>query len=207
MSLTVNDKGGGADFELLEAGTHAAVCTMLVDIGPQETNWGEKDKIKLRFEVPAERAQWKDKEGNEHEGPMVIWGTYTASLNEKATLRQHLEAWRGVPFTEVELMGFHLKNILGKPCMISVIHKESGGKTYANISSISKMPKGMAIPQAEGELICFDFDDHTQADLDKLPEWLQKRVADGKALLAAQRGRINEPEPVTADADDQDIPF
>ena len=207
MSLTVNDKGGGADFELLEAGTHAAVCTMIVDIGPQETAWGEKDKIKLRFEVPAERASWKDKEGNEHEGPMVIWGTYTASLNEKATLRQHLEAWRGVPFTEVERMGFHLKNILGKRCMISLIHKESGGNTYANITSTSKLTKGMALTQPEGELVSFDFDQYTQAHLGQLPEWLQKRVADGKALLAAQRGRAETPAQPSNDIDSDDIPF
>jgi len=179
-----------------------------VDIGPQETNWGEKDKIKLRFDVPAERITWTDKEGNEFEGPMVIWGTYTASLNEKATLRQHLEAWRGVSFTEQELMGFHLKNILGKPCMISVIHKESGGKTYANISSIGKMPKGMEPPKPEGELICFDFDQHTQADLDKLPEWLQKRIADGKALLDKQKGRVTETKPTDEDGfNNDDIPF
>ena len=208
MGLTVTDKGG-KDFEILEAGTHAAVCTQIIDIGPQETNWGEKDKVKLRFEVPAERTSWTDKEGNDHEGPMVIWGTYTASLNDKATLRKHLEAWRGKAFTEVELMVFNLKAVLGQPCMISVIHTEREGKTYANIASIGRMPKGMDVPKAEGELLVFDFDQHTQADLDKLPEWLQGLIGKGKALLAEQRSRATvstQPEP-DVPFDESEIPF
>jgi hypothetical protein len=38
-------------------------------------------------------------------------------------------AWRGREFTPEELKGFHLKNILGAWCMISVVHNENDGKT------------------------------------------------------------------------------
>jgi hypothetical protein len=136
---------------------------------------------------------------------MTIWGTYTASLSEKAILRQHLEAWRGKPFTPEELEGFELDVLLGKPVMISVLHRESNGKTYANISSLSRLPKGMEAPKAEGELISFDPRQHTQAQLEALPEWLQNRVNDGLE-------NMHEPVPIPAqsgadDFQDDDIPF
>ena len=213
MSLTAKENSGGGDFKILEAGTHAAVCTQIIDIGPQQFEFKgevkEQDKVKVRFEVPEERVTWKDKEGVEHEGPMTIWMSYTVSLNEKATLRKHLETWRGVAFTEVELMGFHLKNILGKPCLLSVVHKEVGPKTYANIAGISKLPKGMTAPQPEGDLVCFDFDLHTPEEFDALPEWLQKLVTAGKELLAEQRSRGSDatPEPASEGFEDDDIPF
>ena len=209
MALTVSNEGNESTFEILDEGTHAAVCTWIVDIGPQEVEWqGEKkiqNKVKLRFEVPAERVKWTDKDGADHEGPKVIWATYTSSLAEKAKLRAHLESWRGRAFTDEELMGFDLKNVLGKPCMLSVIHRQANGKTYANITGISKLMKGLAV-SAEGETFAFDFDNHTATDLAKLPEWLQKIVRAGQELQAARTAHKPAPA-VEDDFVDSDIPF
>jgi len=215
MSLTIaKPEESESNFTLMPEGTHAAVCTWIVDIGPQELEYqgevSEKPRVRIRFEVPDERVTWTDSDGNEHEGPMVIWKEYTASLHEKATLRQHLARWRGRDFTEVELMGFDLKNILGKPCMISVIHKTSqAGKPYAQIDSVSKLMKGLD-PQPEGELKVFDFDSHTDEELAELPQWLQEKVLDGKALLERQRSRTRQYATVKEIQDEvinDDIPF
>lgn len=209
MALTISNEGGESSFEILDEGTHAAVCTWIVDIGPQEVEWqGEKkiqNKVKLRFEVPEERASWTDREGVDHEGPKVIWATYTASLGDKAKLRAHLESWRGKTFTEEELAGFDLKNVLGAPCMISVVHRQANGKTYANITGISKLMKGMTVTP-EGDLFSFDFDDHLESELAKLPEWLQKAVEKGKEV---QAGLQKKPAPKQPQEDfrDSDIPF
>ena len=193
-AMKIKENSGGGDFKLLPAGTHAAVCTMIVGIGPQVVEFQdhvkESEKVKLRFEVPAERIAWVTKEGVAGEGPMVIWATYTCSLHEKSKLRKHLQAWRGRDFTEAELAGFELNNVLGKPCLLSVVHRTApNGKTYANIDSISGLMKGMAAPLAEGELISFDFDDHSPAELAALPDWLQQVIAGGKALRAEQEAR------------------
>lgn len=212
MSLTVTKpEDTGGDFKLLEAGTHAAVCTQMIDIGPQEVEWqgqvSEKNKVRLRWEVPAERVEWEDKDGNKHEGPMTIGKEYTASLHEKAVLRQHLEAWRGKTFTEAELMGFDLTNVLGAPCMLSVIHKTAqNGKTYAMVDGVSKIMKGMKV-EPEGELLAFDFDNHTEEELNSLTKWVREKVMEGKAIVERQKSRS---EPVAAPvADDlgDDIPF
>lgn len=216
MSLTVSKPAdNGGDFKLLESGTHGAVCTWIVDLGPQEMEYqgevSEKDRVRLRFEVPDERVSWKDGDGNEHEGPMVIWKEYTASLHEKATLRKHLEGWRGRGFTEEELAGFDLKNVLGKPCVISVVHKVSNnGKAYAQIDSISKVMKGMTV-EPEGDVKFFDFDDHTEAEYNDLPEWLREKIDAGKKIRASQANRAGfdeaNPPPIDDGFAEDSVPF
>lgn len=213
--MKVSAKSGGGDFKILDSGTHTAVCDMIVGIGPQAIEYKgktkEQEKVKLRFQVPAERAEWQDKDGNDVEGPMVIWATYTASLSDRANLRRDLEAWRGRAFTPEELNGFELNNVLGKPCMLSVAHREYDGKTYANITSIAKLMKGIPEPKAEGDLVTFDFWNHTQEQFDALPEWLQEKVSDGKKLADEQVARVGAPKEPGAEPDggfvEDDIPF
>lgn len=217
MSLNVKDTGGSGDFKIVEAGTHTAVCTQIVDVGPQETPFGQKELVFLRFEIPSERVEWTDASGNPKEGPSVIWTNYTASLSEKANLRKHLESWRGKKFTQEELGGFDMKNLLGVPCTLSVVHNEAkNGRTYANISSISGLMKGMAKPEPEGDVFAFDIEYHSSAELGELPEWLRNKVETGLRLMKEQRGFRNapqdEPPPtregmVDDDFDDKDIPF
>jgi len=75
--------------------------------------------------------------------PYLVHKRYTCSLHEKSGLCKDLEAWRGKPFTPEELLGFDLENLLGKPCMLSVIHVERNGSTYANVSGVMKSPRGI----------------------------------------------------------------
>lgn len=67
-----------------------------------------------------------------------------------------LESWRGKPFTPEELAGFDLKNVLGLSCFVGVVHETKGDKTYANLASVMKLPKGM--PAGAGELNPVAFD-------------------------------------------------
>ena len=203
------------EYSILEAGTHLAICVSIVDFGPQKVEYlgetKEQPKVRLAFEVPAERIEY-EKDGEKMEGPMMIGKTYTSSLYEKANLCQHLESWRGRKFTEAEKAGFDLTSVLNKPCMLTVVHREYQGKQYANIAGISKVMKGMSVPDAETPLISFDFDDHTPEQLAELPEWMREKVQAGKELLAEQRART-EPPPhkhIPPDLDKEDsygIPF
>ena len=201
--MIVSETSGGSDFQLLEAGSYAAVCSQIIGLGPQETPWGNQEKIKMRFEVPSERVEF-ERDGEKINAPAIIWATYTSSLSSKANLRHDLESWRGRPFTAEELKGFDLDNILGKPCMISVIHREGkNGRTYANIAGISKLPKGMDAPEPEGDLVSFDPRKHSEAQFDALPEWLQALVTAGKELMKETTQTTETPP----DFQDDDIPF
>lgn len=118
-------------------GLHQAVCVDVVDLGLQKGQYGEKHKVEIRWQVDAE-----DERGRRHE--LRKW--YTLSLHEKANLRKDLECWRGRKFTEAELAGFDLENLLGANCQLQVIHNISDeGRTYDNVQAIvphnSKVPK------------------------------------------------------------------
>src|SRR5262245_48984112 len=82
-------------------GLHQAVCVDVVDRGVQATPWGEKQQVELRWEI--------EEQNPDTEKPFLLSKRYTCSLSEKATLRAHLESWRGRKFTSEELQGFDLE--------------------------------------------------------------------------------------------------
>lgn len=177
MAMTFSVGGGGGDFKRAPSGSHIAVCNLVADCGmqPGSAMYPEpKRKVYLRFEIPAERIEY-EKDGRKVEGPLTIGKFYTASMNEKATLRKHLEGWRGKAFTDEEAGAFDVGKLLGVSCMLIVNEEERDGKTYSNISGIGKLPKGMPTPVAENDLIYFDADSGQQ-EYDALPPWLREKI-------------------------------
>lgn len=176
LTLPVGSNGGG-DFKRAPAGSHIAVCNLVADCGLQPGSAqfpAPKRKIYVRFEIPAERVEY-EKDGVQVEGPLTIGSFYTASMNEKATLRKHLEGWRGKKFSDDEAANFDVSALLGKACMLSVVESESGGKTYSNIAGIGSMPRGVPSPKAENPLLYFDNDSGAQ-ELAALPKWLREKI-------------------------------
>jgi hypothetical protein len=202
MATYASDSGGGKDFDPVPEGSHLAVCDMFVDLGLQDTNFGTKHKIYLRWQIPSLRMKW-EKDGVEHEGPMAIGSKFTLSLHEKATLRQILQSWRGKAFSADELKKFDVTTILGKPCLITVTHApKDGGGVYANVGAVAKLPQGIPAPELEGEAILYDADN--LGSFEKLRPWLQDLVKSQKQESEPEpRG---EPQPAYADLDD-DVPF
>lgn len=124
------------EFTPAPEGAHQAVCVDVVDMGVEETPWGKKHKVKLR---------WQIAEDMENGKPYLVSQRYTASLHEKAKLRHDLEAWRGRAFTEAELAQFDLETLIGANCLLNVIHRQgSKGGTFANVASVAPLIKGMA---------------------------------------------------------------
>lgn len=177
MALTLPvGGGGGGDFKRAPSGSHIAVCNLVADCGIQPGSQAfpnPKRKLYLRFEIPGERVEY-EKNGKQVEGPLTIGSFYTASMNEKATLRKHLEGWRGKGFTDAEAAAFDISKLLGQACMLSVIEADSGGKTYSNIQNIGKLPKGIPAPSAENPLLYYAGDD--ERDFSSLPPWLQEKI-------------------------------
>lgn len=179
MAIIASDSGGGGDFSPVSQGTHIAICNMVVDLGKQRKEWQGQERIRpeifVRWELPNERLEWTDKEGNEKEGPRVIGKTYTLALNERANLRRDLEGWRGRAFTAEELKAFDVSKLLGVPCMITVTHSEKQGRVYADVTGVAGIPKGMTKPErTECDPILFDSDN--QGSWNHLAEWLQKKI-------------------------------
>ncbi len=192
MALIARETGG-TDFKKLESGTHMAVCNMIVDLGMQESPYGIKRQLWMRWETPHERTD----DGK----PMVIGTFYTLSLSEKANLRHDLEAWRGRAFSPEELTGFDVFKVLGHACQITVMHKDSNGKIKAVVTGVTAIPKGIAKPTAENELISFSLDEPDESVYQSLPDWLKAKI--NRAPIAVHD---QGPAPTGPDFDD-DIPF
>lgn len=134
---------GNADFAPPPAGTFPGICYRILDLGTQDTTFQgenkEQHKIMLSWEIRDDEAVMTDGR------PMTIHQRYTWSMHEKALLRKHLESWRGKKFVESDFGegGFDVRKLLGVSCMLAIVHAESGGKTFANIAAISKLPKSM----------------------------------------------------------------
>lgn len=123
-------------------GLHQGVCVDVIDLGLLPTPWGEKQKVELRWQLDQTR-----EDGGRH----MVTKRYTLSLNEKAVLRQHLEAWRGKRFSREELEGFDLEKLLGINCQLQVVHELSDqGRTFANVQAIVPLGKGMVKLRPEG---------------------------------------------------------
>lgn len=204
MSLTVSAKQtSNKEYELAPAGNHLAICFQMVDLGeqynPKYDSW--QRKVQVGWELPNELMT----DGR----PFMVSSRYTMSLNEKALLRRDLESWRGRPFTAEEEAGFDLKNVVGKPCMVNVVHNPVGERTYANIKSVAAIPKGMTVPDQVNDTVIFEID-QTNPDLEtyySLPEFLQKTISDSRTWqtidVSSQALDTSAPSGDTED----DIPF
>ena len=130
------------EFTPAPEGLHQAVCVDVVDLGLQSTPWGEKQKVELRWQL--------DHLNPETSRRHMVTKRYTLSLNEKAILRQHLEAWRGKRFTPDELAGFDLEKLIGVNCQVQVVHELSDqGRIWSNVQAIVPLGKGMTKMRGE----------------------------------------------------------
>lgn len=176
MAFTLPVGGGGGDFKRVPAGTHLAICNIVADLGVQPGSSmypDPKRKVYLRFEIPSERIEY-ERDGQTVNGPATISREFTASMNEKATLRKFLEGWRGRKFTDDEAAKFDIGSVLGKPCLLSITETEKGGEVYSNIGSASPLIRGMTADKPENELLLYT--DESPACFDRLPKRVKEKI-------------------------------
>lgn len=134
-------KETGSNFEPCPAGLHQAVCVDVVDLGEVKVTYAGKEKVQPKVYIV-----WQiDEEIPSRPGEyFTVRRRYTLSLSDKASLRRDLETWRGKAFTPEQLKGFDLEALLGANCQISVAHDTRDGSTYANVTAVVPLGKGMA---------------------------------------------------------------
>lgn len=141
MAITAKDSG--TTFIPHNEGQYPAVCCDVVDLGMVKTTFAgetkEQHKIRVVF--------YTDDTHPETGDPMTVSERFTLSLYEKANLRKFLESWRGKPYQEEEARaGVDVEKMIGVAALLQVTHKTRNGKTYANISSVMRLPKSMESP-------------------------------------------------------------
>jgi hypothetical protein len=213
MALTLSESAK-QERKLPEAGATVGVLYSLVDLGHQKTNWDNQEKwtpkVRLTFELPDQTDEFEVEENGKRttvQKPMVVSIEQTRSLGEKASLRKLLEQWRGQTFTSKELQAFSLKNLLGKPAMLTLIHKTSQqGRQYCAIAGASKLPKGMKAPATTtNDQLYYEIEQGEAGQFNDMPDWLQEKIRASKEFAtAAGKSTAIKAE---VDADGNAMPF
>lgn len=161
---------------LAPEGVHAARCVRVLDLGTQYNKKFDSTarKVQLAFELVDETHVFNEEKG---EQPFVVYRTYTASLNKKASLYKDIQAWLGLKLEKNA--EFDVAQLLNKPCQVQILHNSSeSGETYANIQSIMAPPKTMKVKNAASELVMFslDPDEFDQEVFDSFPDFLKEII-------------------------------
>lgn len=218
MGLTARQTGGGGDFKPVPPGMHLARCYRIIDLGSQKSEWKGQQKISpkvmIQWEVHSEDDAGKPLVTDKNE-PLTISKNYTVSLGENARLRIDLKSWRGRDFTQEELNGFHLRNVLGAWCMLTVM-KTAGndGKEYSNVTAVSPVPanvRRMGLPESHNKTAFFDLDNPDMALFDSLGDRLKAKIQSApewpKGSPAEQYQREQNASAKSLEEMDDDIPF
>lgn len=210
-------KSDSTNFELTPAGTFTARCYRFIDLGSHEQKYqGESKGLKRLVMIGFELVDEFMSDGR----PFSIHKRYTWSTHEKSAMRKDLESWRGAKFNENDFGegGFNVRNLLGVPCTLTIVHQENGDSTYANIASIGKVMKGIQLPDQTNPSVFFGLErsDFNQLVFDVLseklkefirgtPEWVRLN-AKGYAEQSAGTS-YDERTPPPADELNDEIPF
>lgn len=211
MSMIASDNGGQS-IPKLEGGVYTAISSAIIDLGLQTSEKFQKTqrKFMMIWNIKGEEV-----EVNGEKLPRTITKEYSFSLNEKSTLRKDLQAWRGKMFTDEELQGFNLLNILNKPCQLQIILEEKNGKQYNNIAGIMSLPKGTAIEQLPNTYH-FDIEDETTyMNWSNIPSWIQERIKKADNYVESNLEKFvleyeNNVKEINTDSElntDDDLPF
>jgi len=208
-------KASGGDFVPVPVGMHLARCYRVVDLGTQKSEYMGKEKllpkVMLQFEVHGDDEAGKPIVTVKGE-PMTISKNFTNSLAEKATLRIDLVRWRGRDFTQAELNGFELKNVLGAWAMITVATSIGrDGKEYTNISSINPVPsaiKSAGLPEGFNKIGVFWIEEPDMAMFETFSDGLKKKIMGSPEWKPSGASAPTTAAPKSGLEDmDDDIPF
>lgn len=180
MSLNLKDakKGMGSDRALAPIGNHIARCYQLVDLGMQDSPRYGNASHKLRFtwELCEEMRDF----GKGKPEPYSVSMTVNFFFGKNSNFTKLLEGWKGGTFTEAEFENFELKKLVGKACMVNVVHAVSGDNEYANVASISPVPAKWKdrVPAMHNPPVYFEVEmGPSSREFLMLPEFLQKIVS------------------------------
>ena len=204
---------------LAPAGTHIAKCFKMIHVGQIDYLYqGEPKKrnsLWVYFELPNELQTFNSDIG---EQPYSVNIEYNLTFYEAAKLFKHINSWRGKTLTPQELDDFEVSSLIGKSCMLTIVHNiAASGKTYANINSITGMPKGMDAPKQINDSFIWDYNDNfsinefnkfpqfMQEKIQSTPEWKQK--TEDKKDIPGFEGTLEDLEDLNQSNNNDGLPF
>lgn len=158
------------DRVLPEEGMHNARVVRIIEQGSQETEWGEKFKVQLSFELVDASHVF-----NEEKGPQnfLVHRKYNKSLHKRSDLGKDVRAIAGKNFPEKGV--FEMDSILDEPCQVEIQHSEDG--QYANIVRVTPPAKGSKVAKSESDLMSLYLDENFDEDVfDSLTDGMREKI-------------------------------
>lgn len=166
--------------ELIPTGNYVARCYQMVQIGTvKEVINGDLkvlQKVRIGWEFPNDKKVFSEEKG---EQPYVFSEEYTLSMGDKANLRKMLESWRGKGFSVDEAKSFDITALIGKTCMVNIIHvpsKKDPSRIYSKIGSVSSVPKGLTVPPQVNPTFVLSYDDFSYDKFNSLPDFIKDKM-------------------------------
>lgn len=164
------------EYEVTPSWTFIARCISIIDLWTQEDiyQWEVKHvrKISIKFELPTELdSKWE---------PFTIYKDFSYSMWDKSNLRKFLQLWRWATYQSWELDNFNIyQEYLDKACQITIEHKVSktSGNTYAQISGISPLMKGIQVPDRIMPIVWFNLDAYERETYESFNDKLKEIIA------------------------------
>lgn len=197
----MNLNKGGSSIPRVEDGTYPARLVSLIDLGVQKRDpyQGQEKKpcnqVIFTFELPTEKVEI---EGEEK--PRILGKTYNVFNSSNAVLPKVIKALD--PTDELSNGGENAGNLVGQACMVEIGSTESG---KAKITNVSQVMKGFTVPEANLDLLVFDYDEPSLEVYNALPQWIQERLResldfDGSGLQKLLSEAQTEPSEVAEDS-------
>lgn len=184
----------GPERTLANEGTHVAVCTQIIDHGTKEGENGKYRAFNFGFELVEEDP---DSEGN----PVMVFRQFAGKINPdesisitpRSKLGQAIAAWLGKPLDKDS--EFTLESLAGKACQVTIVHKEVEDKTYANITSVIGLSKGVKAkrPTSDIKVLFLDKDEFDQDVFDSLPDFVQEAIEEAPEYRAMFAKKSKQP--------------
>lgn len=155
------------------AGTHMARVINIIYLGTVKGNFGESYKVRITWELPTETHVFKEEDGAK---PFSVSREVSLSMGTKSNLRPIVEGIIGVSLKDEEAYAFDVDEILGKECLITIVYDEGESGTYANVSTVTKLVKGMTCPQAVNSLKILSYEKFDEKYFETLPSFIKDKM-------------------------------
>lgn len=170
MPIRVSRGGEMKSFTPCPVGVHPAVCVDVVDLGLVDTGYPDPKTGENRFAHKV-RIVWQVAKKMDDGRPYVVQSRYTLSFNEyqgkQSNLLRDVTAW-GIDLQELvdETNDYDVERLIGRACLLNVVHKKGDTATWANVASLMPLPDGMVAPKPMSYVRVKDRDAQVQEPVD-----------------------------------------
>ena len=99
---------------------------------------------------------------------------FSVASKKGSKLRDFLNGWNGVEFSDEDFLELDLFSYVGKPCQLNVVLSENG--EYANVKAAIPLPNGMPAIDSNTPYVMWDMDRWDDTVFAALPEWVQEQI-------------------------------